>query len=63
MPAKLNRKAQRDRLPMAVICGFAKNPMDANNEMSRNPRMNFGNLLQRNAALFSTFAACPFEAQ
>ena len=33
------RKAQRDRFPMAVDCGFAKKPIDASNEISRNPRI------------------------
>ena len=45
-PAKVSRKAQRDRFAKLASCGLAKNPSVANSEIKRNPRTNFGNFLQ-----------------
>src|SRR5271167_4866784 len=53
-PAKVRRKAQRERLPKAVNCGFVKTLSVANREISRKPSTNLGNLRHRNAPLFFT---------
>src|SRR5208283_1912220 len=41
-PAKVSKKAQRDKLARLVICGFENRPIVANTDTSRKPKTNLG---------------------
>src|SRR5580692_11761075 len=62
-PAKVRRKAQRERLARLVNWGLLKTWAVAMALISRKPRTNLGNLRQRNAALLVTPSVCSLRAQ
>src|SRR5471030_1249508 len=62
-PAKVSKKAQRERLAIEVTCAGRKAWNVAKSEMTRNPITNLGNFCQRNFALLVTRWAWPFDAQ
>src|ERR1700688_935893 len=62
-PAKVRRKAQRERLARLVFWSLVKKPTVAKTETSKKPRTNLGNFCQRKAALLVTAWAWPRLAQ
>src|SRR5580693_6650408 len=62
-PAKVRRKAQRERLATLVSWSLLKTWAVAMALITRNPRTNLGNLRQRKAALLVTPSVCSLRAQ
>ena len=58
-PAKVSRKAQRDRFASEATWVLSKTWNVASSETKRKPRTNLWNFCQRKAALPSTAFACP----
>ena len=50
-PAKVNKKAQRDRFARSATCAYVKLPAVASADTTTNPSTNFGNFCHRKVAL------------